>query len=251
MAHNKATQSVQRKNSIMMMRLCRWIPVVLIALMLGPAGAAAAAQYLVVIDPGHGGSDKGVQLTNTIYEKDVTLIIAKQVKKEIGRSKDIAVRLTRTGDTTRSVKDRIRTAGDAHADLYISLHVNAGFGRNSSGYEIHFPGFMKGGTKNDGSSEIVDDMVRNRFLNQSVRFAQIAMKYIEPVFPRQGRGLRDGPIPGFDTLDLPAVVIELGFGTNVENRKKLIKSSTQQDLAAALEKTIVDYFEGLTKNGEK
>ncbi|MBN2254970.1 MAG: N-acetylmuramoyl-L-alanine amidase [Deltaproteobacteria bacterium] len=235
----------------MMMKLCRWITVILITLILLPATAAAAHKYLVVVDPAHGGNDKGVQLTNTVYEKDITLIIAKQVQKEIGGKKGISIKLTRTGDTNLVLSERLRMARELKADLFISLHVNAGFGRRSSGYEIYFPGFKKRPKQDNGSREIVEDMVRNKFLNESVRFAQIAMKNIEPIFPRQGRGLRECPIPGFDKLEIAAVVIELGFATNVENRKKMTTSSTQKAIAEALGKSIDDYFAGLMKNGEK
>ncbi len=236
----------------MTIQLCRRICLILVTLFLVPATIAVAAnKYLVVVDPAHGGAEKGVRLTNTIYEKDIVLTIAKQIQKEIGGKGGISVKLTRTTDKDVSPSERIRIASASKANLFIRLHVNAGFGPSSSGYEIYFPGFKKSSKQKGSSTEIVDDMVRNKFLNESVRFAQYAMKNIEPIFPRQGRGLREGPIPGLDKLDIPAVVIELGFATNIDNRKKLTKKNTQKALADALSESIKEYFTALERNGEK
>lgn len=236
----------------MTMQLYRRIIIILVILFFVPATLAFAAnKYLVVVDPAHGGSEKGIKLTNTIYEKDVTLSIAKQIQKEIGRKGTITVKLTRTTDTDVAPSGRIRTVSSLKPDLYISIHVNAGFGRSSSGYEIYFPGFKKLPKQKGNSSEIVDDMVRNKYLNESVRFAQHAMKNIESIFPRQGRGLRQAPIPGFEVLDIPAVVIEMGFATNTENRKILTQKTKQKAIAEAISKSIKEYFTALERDGEK
>lgn len=237
----------------MTMRLCGRTAVVVLMIMffVSATVAMAANEYLVVIDPAHGGTDKGVRLTNTIYEKDVVLSIAKQIQKEIGGKGPISVKLTRTTNKNLASSERIQMARTSKADLFVSLHVNAGFGKNSSGYEIYFPGFEKLSKQQGKSSEIVDDMVRNKYLNESVRFSQFAMRSLESIFPRQGRGLRDGPILGLDRLDIPAVVIELGFATNIKNRKKLTKKNTWEDIGKALGKSIKEYFKELERNGEK
>ena len=236
----------------MTMRLCRGIAAILITLIFLPATIATAAnKYLVVLDPAHGGSDKGVRLTNTVYEKDVTLFIAGEIRKEIGTKGPISIKLTRTADEDLASSERIQMARASKADLFVAIHVNAGFGRSSSGYEVYFPGFRKGPEQQGGSSEIVDDMVRNKFLNESVRFAQHVMRNIEPIFPRQGRGLREAPVPGFDELDIPAVVIELAFATNIENRKKLTQKDAQKAIAEALSKSIKEYFTTMGQSGEK
>jgi len=203
----------------------------------GPRG-----EYVVVIDPAGGGADNGVKLSKKVYEKDVTLAIAQGVKDNLATTKWVSVRLTRYEDKKMSVAERIRFAESAKADLFVNLSVNAGFGKNSSGYEVYFPGFEGRPSSKADSKEIVDDMVRTKYLNDGVRFAQVVMKNMESVFPRKGRGLREAPIIILQNLKIPAVVVELGFATNADDRKNLMNTKVRKSLAGALQKSIEEYF---------
>jgi N-acetylmuramoyl-L-alanine amidase len=203
----------------------------------GPRG-----EYVIVIDPACGGDDTGVKLAKNMYEKDVTLLIAQSVKDNLATTKWASVRLTRYEDKKMSAAERFRFAESANADLFVSLSVNAGFGKNSSGYEVYFPGFKGRPSPKGDSKEIVDDMVRTKYLNDGVRFAQVVMKNMESIFPRKGRGLREAPILVLNELRIPAVVIELGFATNIDDRKSLMSKKVRNALAKALQKSIEDYF---------
>ena len=218
-----------------------------LALFLIPSFAMAAKtgqpKKLVIIDAAHGGEDKGVIVTDKIREKDLTLALSQMLQKELGKAPGIQVRMTRTSDKTVSIADRRKASGSAPADaLFISLHVNAGFGKNATGYEIYFPGFKTAPEDKDGSKAILKDMVKNKSLNESVRFAQILQRNMEKVFPRKGRGLREGPMPIFNDLTLAAVVLEVGFATNVDDRKKVMDEKTQQAIVEALGKSIQAFF---------
>ncbi|MCD6153683.1 MAG: N-acetylmuramoyl-L-alanine amidase [Syntrophobacterales bacterium] len=204
--------------------------------------AMAGTGHVVIIDPAHGGADRGVKLSRNLCEKDITLIIAKDLKKNLSKTKNVKIYLTRSADKKLSISERIKIARRSKADLFVSLHINAGFGKNSSGYEVYFPGFGKTPARKGDSNEILNDMVRNKYLNDSVRFAQIVMRNIEKVFSRQGRGLRNAPIPVLEGLAIPAVVIELGFATNIKDRKKLLSRKIQKSIATALSKSIKEYF---------
>ena len=85
-------------------------------------------------------------------------------------------------------------------------------------------------------------MVKTKYLNESVRFAQIVEKNLEKVFRRKDRGLRSAPILVLDGLTIPAVVLEIGFATNIKDRKKLMDEATQKSIAGALAKSIRDFF---------
>ena len=219
---------------------------ILILLLAFPGLSAMAesprGKYVIVIDAAHGGTDKGVKLSRNLYEKDVTLVIAKGLRGDLNKARNLKVYLTRSTDKNVSTPERAKAATKLKADLFISLSINAGFGKSSSGYEVYFPGFKRMSSKKDGSNEIVSDMVRSRYLNESVRFAQIVMKNIDKVFRRQGRGLRNAPIPILEGLTIPAVVIELGFATNIKDRKKLKSEKIQKSIAKALSKSIKEYF---------
>jgi N-acetylmuramoyl-L-alanine amidase len=204
---------------------------------------ATQAKRLVIIDAAHGGADAGVMVTDKIQEKEVTLILAQLLQKELAKSPDIQTQLTRTSDKTISNAERMKivkaTSGEV---LFISLHVNAGFGNKATGYEIFFPGFKTPATDQNESKAILKDMEQNKYLNDSVRLAQMIQRNMENVFPRKGRGLRDAPMPILGDLSIPAVVLEVGFATNTDDRKKILNEKTQQAIAQALAKGIRDYF---------
>jgi len=204
---------------------------------------ATQAKRLVIIDAAHGGADAGVMVTDKIQEKEITLILAQLLQKELAKSPDIQTQLTRTSDKTISNAERMKivkaTSGEV---LFISLHVNAGFGNKATGYEIFFPGFKTPATDQNESKAILKDMEQNKYLNDSVRLAQMIQRNMENVFPRKGRGLRDAPMPILGDLSIPAVVLEVGFATNTDDRKKILNEKTQQAIAQALAKGIRDYF---------
>ena len=204
---------------------------------------ATQAKRLVIIDAAHGGADAGVMVTDKIQEKEVTLILAQGLQKELAKSPDIQTQLTRTSDKTISNAERVKMVKAASGEvLFISLHVNAGFGNKATGYEIFFPGFKTPATDQNESKAILKDMEQNKYLNDSVRLAQMIQRNMENVFPRKGRGLRDAPIPILGDLSIPAVVLEVGFATNTDDRKKILNEKTQQAIAQALAKGIRDYF---------
>ncbi len=199
---------------------------------------AAQERKVVIIDAAHGGSDSGVSLSGGVKEKDLTLRIAQLMEKDLAQSGQFQIRLTRSADTTMTVEDRLKLIRTAKADIVISLHVNAGFDKKSSGYEVYFPGFKSlPGGQND-SKAILKDMVKNKYLNDSVRLAQMIGKNLAVIFPHKDRGLRDAPVPLLEGLTIPAVVVEMGFATNDNDRDLLLNETTKQALAKALCKGI-------------
>jgi len=207
----------------------------------GPAGEPRAPR-MVIIDPAHGGNDKGVKLSDQEYEKDLTLKIALELQKELQASENIRVRLTRSSDSEMAKAERNKAVREARADICISLHVNAGFGKTAAGYEVYFPGFNAPQGKTDGAAEILKDMTKNKYLNDSVALAQSIMTNLGKAFARKGRGLRDAPVPLLDGLSLPAVVVELGFGTNPEDKKTLTNAEGRRAIVQALSRGIREYF---------
>jgi N-acetylmuramoyl-L-alanine amidase len=221
-----------------------WLVLLLIIFFLLPLSVTPAySNLLVMIDPAHDGSDKGVRFSDQVYEKDVTLAIARMVQKELAAMQNVRVQLTRDSDKPVSISERVRIVRNAAPDFFLSLHVNAGFDKKASGFEIYFPGFNgQNKSEKEDSSVIVKDMARNKYLNDSVRFAYSLQKNLEQVFPRRGRGLREASVPILEGITKPAVVIELGFVTNSEDRKQLADKNIQLSIAKAISKSIRDLF---------
>jgi len=202
---------------------------------LAPAVGECAQQNrtTVLIDPAHGGGETGV-VSDKLREKDLTMNLALLIRQEAQQKANFDVQLTRSDDRTVTMAERRKTALALKPDCLLSLHVNAGFGKKATGYEVYFPGFHQTIVNGNESAAILKDMEKNRYLNDSVRLAQAIQTSIEGVFPRQGRGLRDAPSPLLDGLAVPGVIIEIGFGTHPEDRKKLTDEGTQRAIARAV-----------------
>jgi N-acetylmuramoyl-L-alanine amidase len=206
-----------------------------------PGEGAQQNRYRVLIDPAHGGADAGV-VADKLREKDITMNLALLIREESQKVENLQIRLTRSTDRAMTVAERIKAAGDFNPDCVISLHVNAGFGKKASGYEVYFPGFRQNVSEKGDSSPVLKDMVNNRSLNDSVRLAQQIQASLETVFPRKGRGLRDAPDPLLEGLAIPGLIVEVGFATNPEDRQRLNEQETQRAVARALVKGLRDYF---------
>lgn len=108
---------------ISMHRIIRIISVLLVAA--GMSMTAAAEDFTVVIDPGHGGEDHGAPGIIT-REKDINLAVALKLGKLIeDNCRDVKVVYTRKNDTFVSLQGRADIANKAGGDLFISLHTNA------------------------------------------------------------------------------------------------------------------------------
>ena len=193
--------------------------------------------HSVAIDPAHGGGDLGVKISDKEYEKNITLAIS-----SLDKSGNVRVQLTRTSDRDVSLSERKQIIKKMQSEVFVSIHVNAGFSKNSTGFEIYFPGFKGAPSEQSDSKEILKDMASNKYLNDSVKLAQLIQKNMDKVFPRKSRGLRDSAVPSLEGLSIPAVVVEIGFATNPEDRKKILDANTQTAIARALCQSIRDFF---------
>lgn len=202
---------------------------------------AAEKKHLVVIDPAHGGQDFGVKISDKAGEKEITLAIALALQKELAKSGTCEAILTRDSDRDLSFEERKKIISSAKPELFLSLHVNGGFSKSAAGFEIYYPGLhetadqkkqAKGGTKDSGG----------KYLKDSRKLAQIVQKGLDALFPRKGRGLREANTPILEGMEIPAVVIEIGFLSNPEERKKMLSSASQAEIAKVLARSINSFF---------
>ncbi len=219
---------------------------ILVLLMIGlaPSVGVSAQQnrHMVMIDPAHGGEETGV-VSDKLREKDLTMNLALLIRQEVQQRANFDLQLTRSDDRTMTMAERRKATAALKPDCLLSLHVNAGFGKKATGYEVYFPGFQQASVGGSESGAILKDMEKNRYLNDSVRLAQTIQTGLESVFPRQGRGLRDAPSPLLDGLTIPGVVVEIGFATHPEDRKKLTDENTQRAIARAMVAGLWKYFQ--------
>lgn len=86
------------------------------------AGAAVYRRYFAVVDASHGGADYGETLSNTLYEKDITVALARSLRQEL-ESRGITTLVLRDSDANLSLDQRAIFANADHAAIYIALHV--------------------------------------------------------------------------------------------------------------------------------
>lgn len=201
---------------------------------------AQTDRHRIVIDPAHGGEDAGVIGVDKIAEKNVTLAIALALQKELAKEKGIDVVLTRNSDKTLSVEERRKNIAGVNPALVLSLHANAGFGKTSSGFELYYPGFKEVGASNKAAK--ASAATPNKHLNDTVKLARLVQRNLDGLFPRKGRGLREAGVPLAEGLSVPVLVVELGFLTHPDEKKKLTSEKTQAEIAKALAKSVKAFF---------
>ncbi len=229
---------------MMFRKLPKYLVVFFAVLTLSLLGSALCAQgpkSMVVIDPAHGGDDAGVVGIDGVQEKKLTLAIALAIKKELAAEHNIDVILTRDSDQTISLDERKKKITGLKPAFVLSLHVNAGFSKTASGFELYYPGFKDVDQTKKGKKDNVANP-DNKHLNETVKLARLVQKNLDTLFPRKGRGLREASAPLVEGLSVPVLIVELGFATNPDEKKKLSSVKTQSDIAKALAKSIRENF---------
>jgi N-acetylmuramoyl-L-alanine amidase len=204
--------------------------------------SAAPKKHVIVIDPAHGGQDTGIMLTDKVAEKDITLAVAQALRKELVKENNLEVILIRDSDKEVSLEDRKKNIAKIKPDFVLSLHTNAGFGKSASGFELYYQELNKDVIKEKKKAKSDVPQEKNKYLNDSVRLARIIQENLNTLFPRKGRGLRKADLPVIEGLFVPAVVVEMSFATNPEDKKKLLSVNIQTEIARVLAKSIKSFY---------
>jgi N-acetylmuramoyl-L-alanine amidase len=215
-------------------------------LILGSLPARAAP--VVVIDPGHGGSNAGARGAG-ISEKALTLTLANKIAGRLHHRR-IDTRLTRTDDRTLTLRQRVATANRVGADLFLSIHANASPNRAQRGFEtfVLTPGGVDidgralrsgtGGTRANVDAEtalILDDVERGASQWEAAELAVRVQKSVRSVRGKDGdRGVRQDAHHVLLGATMPAVLVEVGFIDHPIEGKQLLDPAVQDELAAAI-----------------
>jgi len=219
---------------------------------------------VIVIDAGHGGKDPGSSGANTA-EKDVTLAAAKTLKARLEKSGRYTVVMTRQSDTFVPLEARVQVARRADADLFISLHADSGPDagtRGASVYTLSEKGtgrvarvlekddwLMKANLpgRDRAVSQILLDLSQRATKNRSAAFAETLLQSVGEETVLLRRSHRDA---GFIVLlapDVPAVLLEMGFITNVDDEQLLKTAAGRGRLMDAVAGSIDSYFTAQTQ----
>jgi N-acetylmuramoyl-L-alanine amidase len=234
-------------------------------------GSSRRRSRVIVVDAGHGGPDNGmtgpIGKGPRIAEKDITLAVAKKVASAL-RARGMTVVMTRTTDTLIALSDRGRIANRSHGDLFLSIHVNAANPNwkdpgAARGFETYFLAEAKTeealrvermeneavrfetgvhAPKGDPLAFIINDMAQNEHLRESSDLAGSVQDALARVHPAPSRGVKQANFAVLRTSFMPAVLIEIGFGTNVADAAFISASTRQQRIANAIADATVGYL---------
>jgi N-acetylmuramoyl-L-alanine amidase len=215
---------------------------------LGAATGQPHAVRVVVLDPGHGGSDKGVVSSGGVTEKDVVLAIAKRTK-DLLSSSGFDARLTREDDRFVSPEARTRVANAGKADVFLSVHANGWFDADLSGFTVEVAKTPPGAESGEGAVQKWggEDPVTS---HDSELLAEILSRKLSEAVKKAGRGVRSADWAPLAGATMPAVLVEVGFLTNEGEAKKLTDSDYQGRLAKAIADAVRDYRDALAQGGQ-
>ena len=186
-------------------------------------------QSIILIDPGHGGIDGGAKSKNGTIEKNINLLIATKLKKELENSGYI-VYMTREEDSqldSKKVKDlnaRCQMKKDTKCDVFISIHQNMFSQASCFGAQAWY-------ASNDNSKLLAEDIQNS--LKETVDDSN---KRIPKAAKEQYRILRDG-------YEGACVLVECGFLSNNKEEQKLKSDEHQDKIVKGIINGVNKYFE--------
>ena len=208
---------------------------------------------VIVLDPGHGGSEAGAEGPD-VLEKDLTLDISRKCAEVLGKD-GIKVLLTRESDVTVPLVARTAFANKNQADIFISIHLNSSPSSKAHGTEIYYHSteatdqWAKRLAERENSSpaptetkEGIDlvlwDLAQESYIRQSARLAEIVQLKFNDLLSTKNRGVHQAPFRVLQGAQMPAVLVEVAFLSNQGEAKKLVDKDFQAQVAQSLAEAI-------------
>ncbi len=230
-----------------------------------PPAPAVASRRVIILDAGHGGHDPGAIGAGKVREKDITLAMAKALKRELEDTGRYKVYLTRDTDIFIPLRQRVAIARAKGGELFISLHadkVDRSNVRGASMYtlsenasdaetarlaERENKAGVVAGVDLSGEEADVADILLDLAMREKMNESNLLARYLEESMRRKNIKLLPNShrSAGFAVLkapDVPSVLIEIGFLSNTEEAKLLVTKSFQDNMARALREGVDAYF---------
>ncbi len=219
---------------------------------------------VVVLDPGHGGVDPGTIGIGGVFEKNVTLGFARELKRRLEKKGRLRVVMTRSRDVFVRLRRRVERGRQAHGDLFVSLHADTIKNRRVRGASVYTlsekssdkeaaalaakenkADIIAGldlGSEDQEVTNILIDLVQRETMNLSATFANLLL----PEIKARARLLKNSHrFAGFAVLkapDVPSVLVELGYLSNRQDERLLTSTRRRRALVEALAAGIERYF---------
>ncbi|MGF7046432.1 N-acetylmuramoyl-L-alanine amidase [Paenibacillus sp. DS2015] len=179
-----------------------------------------SSKKIVVIDPGHGGSDPGTTSITNRYEKQFNLALALKVQAILLQEPEIEVVMTRETDVYPTRPERVKLANDLNADVFVSIHGNS----VSSAPQV------------TGTETFYYQRANSKEL------ANIVHKHLVKAMGLKDRGVKNGSLEVIRETTMPAVLLEVGFLSNKSDEEAMMSESVQTKAAQAIVDGIKEYL---------
>lgn len=227
-----------------------------------------AKDFVVVIDPGHGGHDPGA-VGKISKEKNINLNVALKLGNMIKKNcDDVKVIFTRTKDVFIPLNRRAEIANNAKADLFISIHTNAlannrtakgastwtlGLAKSDANlavaqrensvilYESDYKTRYAGFNPNSAESYIIFEFMQDKYMEQSVHLASLVQKQFRHTCKRVDRGVHQAGFLVLKASAMPSILVELGFISTPEEERYLNSEEGTSTLAKGIYRAFLTY----------
>ncbi|MDG3064588.1 N-acetylmuramoyl-L-alanine amidase [Thauera mechernichensis] len=227
---------------------------------------AANRLYTVVLDPGHGGEDPGAIGRGGSYEKNVTLSIARRLKRKIDAEPGMRAVLTRDGDYFVPLHQRVARARRVRADLFVSIHADAFVRPEANGSSVYVlsergasssaarwlaqkenDADLVGGVnlaRQDGHiARTLLDLSQTATINDSFKLGRAMLGELGTVNRLHKPEVEQAGFAVLRAPDIPSVLVETAFISNPQEERRLNDEAYQEKMANALMRGIKRYFQ--------
>ncbi|MFD0942348.1 N-acetylmuramoyl-L-alanine amidase [Savagea faecisuis] len=188
-----------------------------------PAKPTTLANEVIIIDPGHGGTDPGA-IGHGYNEATATLAIAKYAKNYFDNS-PFQLKMTRETNTSMSLAQRVDFAHRHNGSLFISIHINSFSNSSANGMETYY--YSPRNTTRDKEARAIASYMQNR--------AQKAWRLND-------RKVKTAPFLVIRFTGMPSTLLEAGFITNKSDNAKIRSAAWQEKMGRAVYLSTLDYY---------
>ncbi|MBP9050367.1 MAG: N-acetylmuramoyl-L-alanine amidase, partial [Alphaproteobacteria bacterium] len=225
---------------------------------------------LVIIDPGHGGQDPGAIGATGIYEKTIVLAVGKELARQLENSGKYRVKMTRDSDIFIPLRQRVMIARKHKASLFLSLHADSIRNASITGASVYTLSDKASDAETEKLAErenksdliagvdlthqeedvanILIDLAARDTMNQSRFLAKTVIDRLDDTGVKVvDRNHRSAGFAVLKAMDIPSILVEMGYLTNRTEVEKLSSPAHRQKIAKALKASIDRYFEKVPK----
>jgi N-acetylmuramoyl-L-alanine amidase len=230
-----------------------------------PRPELAEKPIVIAIDAGHGGEDPGARSRRGLREKDVSLALARRLATLVNGEAGLHAVLVRDGDYYVELRDRIRKAQDAQADLFISIHANSYRDPSVRGTAVYvlspkgatsehaallanrenmsdLIGGVETDNRDDQTMAVLADIFQTSALEASHDAGGRLLESMSRVNALQRTRVQQASFVVLKSASFPSVLVETAFLTNEREERLLREPSYQDKLARSMLEGIKGYF---------